>query len=573
MLDMRYLALACDYDGTVARSDKLAPEVASALGKLRKSGRRAVLVTGRTFEELVADLPDIELFDALVLENGGVLHWPRARETTPLCPSPSRALLERLAARGVSPLISGSAIIATRRPNEIAVLEAIRDLGLELQIIFNGDAVMVLPGGVNKGFGLSAALRKMGLSPHEVVGIGDGENDHSFLDLCECSAAVANAVPAIKAKVDFSTAGEDGKGVAELIEELITTDLSNRQPGGSGALIVLGTREDGTPVHILPYGQNLLVSGPSGAGKSTFATGMIERLIERRYQVCIIDPEGDYETVDDVVTIGNRLRAPQIEEVLDMLSDPGTNLVVNLLGVPLSDRPELFGLLFRRLQAMRARTGRPHWFVVDEAHHVFPAAWGLTPSLIPHRLGETILITYRPREVAMPVLALADVAVAVGPKPEVTLADFASALGIPAPPASELVTARDEVIVWQRSSGLNPIRVKVVRARSERLRHLRKYAEGNLGPRSFVFRGPERRLKLRASNLVSFCEIAAGVDESTWAYHLHAGHYSQWMSRVIKDPDLAREVAAVERRRDLAHDESLRLVRDAIDRRYMLPTA
>ena len=109
------------------------------------------------------------------------------------------------------------------------------------------------------------------------------------------------------------------------------------------------------------------------------------------------------------------------------LRDAGTNLVVNLLGIPLQDRPAFFAQLFPRLQAMRAHTGRPHWIVIDQVHHLLPATWGLAPSTLPQRLGETILITYRPREVAPSILALVDTAVAVGPSPDGPLAEFATA--------------------------------------------------------------------------------------------------------------------------------------------------
>ena len=59
------------------------------------------------------------------------------------------------------------------------MLEAIRELGLELQIIFNKGAVMVLPAGVSKASGLEAALALLKLSPHNLVGIGDiGDAKH-----------------------------------------------------------------------------------------------------------------------------------------------------------------------------------------------------------------------------------------------------------------------------------------------------------------------------------------------------------------------------------------------------------
>jgi hydroxymethylpyrimidine pyrophosphatase-like HAD family hydrolase len=568
---MRYLALAADYDGTLTMSGSPSAQVEGALERLRSSGRRVVLVTGRTFEEFAAACSSMALFDCVVLENGAVLYWPSRRQPTALCPPAAPELVRELARRGVEPVIRGQAIVATRRPNEVAVLETIRDLGVELQIVFNGGAVMVLPSGVNKGSGLKAALREIGLSTHDVVGVGNAENDHSFLQICECSVAVDNAVAALKAQVDFCTRGSDGSGVAELIEELITTDLSGRTPAGTGDLVELALRRDGTPVTFPPYACNILVSGPSGTGKSTFATGLIERLMDRSYQLCIIDPEGDYSTLDEIVTVGSRVRAPHVGEILERLSDPEAQVVVNLLGMPLRERPDFLSQLFPRLQALRARTGRPHWLLIDEVHHLLPAQWGLAPSTLPQRLGETILITYRPREVSASILAMVDTAVAVGPSPEATLAELAAALGTAPPqtPAGEIT--RDEVVVWQRTAGGDPFIAVMIPARSERLRHLRKYAEGDLGPTSFFFRGPGARMNLRAQNLTSFCEMATGVDDDTWLFHLHRGDYSAWMRGAIKDEDLAREVVAVEDAAHLTPTESRRMVCDAIDRRYMIP--
>jgi hydroxymethylpyrimidine pyrophosphatase-like HAD family hydrolase len=118
-------------------------------------------------------------------------------------------------------------IISTRQPEEAAVLAAIHDLGMELQVILNRGAVMVLPAGINKATGLLAALDSLGLSAHAVVGIGDAENDGAFLNLCECSVAVANALFALKEQVDWVTRGDDGAGVGEVIEELVANDLED----------------------------------------------------------------------------------------------------------------------------------------------------------------------------------------------------------------------------------------------------------------------------------------------------------------------------------------------------------
>ena len=71
-------------------------------------------------------------------------------------------------------------------------------------------------------------------------------------------------------------------------------------------------------------------------------------------------------------TSATRNSAPQMEDVTDALRDPKRSVVVNLLGVPLADRPKYFAQLLPRILEVKARTGRPHWLVVDEAHHLLP---------------------------------------------------------------------------------------------------------------------------------------------------------------------------------------------------------
>jgi hypothetical protein len=189
-----------------------------------------------------------------------------------LAERPPEAFVAALRQREVWPLSFGHVIVATWEPHETTVLEVIRDQGLELQVIFNKGAVMVLPAGVNKATGLSAALHELSLSPHNVVGVGDAENDHAFLSLCECSAAVANALPQLKERADIVTRGDHGAGVVELIEELLADDLRRREPGLTRLHILLGTRDDGSEVRLSPYGGNVLLVGTSGSGKSTLAT-------------------------------------------------------------------------------------------------------------------------------------------------------------------------------------------------------------------------------------------------------------------------------------------------------------
>ncbi len=221
---MHYLALACDYDGTLAKDGVVSPQTIDALERVGASGRKLILITGRLLEDLQMAFPRLDLFTYVVAENGALLYNPADLTEKLLGEAPPRQFIQALQERGVTPLVTGRVIVASLHPHEKTIVDVIAKLGLELQVIFNKGAVMVLPTGVNKATGLIAALQELKLSAHNVVGIGDAENDLSFLSLCECSVAVANAIPSLKEQADYTTKAENGDGVIELIEQLLADD-------------------------------------------------------------------------------------------------------------------------------------------------------------------------------------------------------------------------------------------------------------------------------------------------------------------------------------------------------------
>lgn len=232
---MRYIVLATDYDGTLAAHGKVAESTLEALRQVRLSGRKLLLVTGRQLPDLRSVFPRLDLFDLVVAENGALLYWPATREEKLLCDPPDSRFVRLLEQRGV-PIAVGRGVVATWEPHQALVLECIHDLGLELHVIFNKGSVMVLPSGVNKATGMLAALKDLGLSAHNVVGVGDAENDHAFLAECGCAVAVANALGTLKERADVVTQGKQGQGVEELIEQLLEDDLARyaskaRPPG------------------------------------------------------------------------------------------------------------------------------------------------------------------------------------------------------------------------------------------------------------------------------------------------------------------------------------------------------
>lgn len=216
----KYVALATDYDGTLAHDGVVDEPTIASLRRARRAGLRLLMVTGRELSDLFATFAHSDLFEMIVAENGALLYAPATKTSRTLADPPPPALIERLNQLGV-PLSVGRSIIATVEPYEVALLEAIRELGLEWHIIFNKGSVMALPSGVNKATGLKAALEVLAIDASRVVGVGDAENDLAFLSACGLSVAVANALPSVKSAAKRVTSAARGAGVAELISWLI----------------------------------------------------------------------------------------------------------------------------------------------------------------------------------------------------------------------------------------------------------------------------------------------------------------------------------------------------------------
>jgi hydroxymethylpyrimidine pyrophosphatase-like HAD family hydrolase len=570
---MRYHLLATDYDGTIATDGNVAAETVTALQDVLATGRKLVLVTGRELDELLAVYPDLTIFERVVAENGALLYRPATKERRALADPPPPALLAALRRHGVGPLSQGEVIVATLEPHEAVVLETIRELGLELQVIFNKGAVMILPAGVNKATGLTAALQELKISPHNVVGVGDAENDHSFLKLCERSAAVGGALPSIRDTADLVLEGTAGAGVRELAAALVAHDLeATRSPDRQQ--LTFGEDERGMPVTLEPYGSCILVCGASASGKSTVARRVVESLTQLAYQFCIIDPEGDYEEQSKAVVVGKPDSEPSREEVIQLLEDYGVNGVVCMTGVQISDRPRYFSALLTDLLQLRVRYGRPHWIVIDEAHHLLPADWEVPNSLLPESLVNVMLVTVHPELLSLEMQKRVTHFIAVGKTAPAMLEHFAATRGTPLTAVADGDAPELDVgeVLLYSCADASYRRVRIEPPSTEQRRHTRKYAVGQLPPdRSFYFRGPQGKLNLRAQNLLQFLELAAGVDDDTWTYHFQRSDYSRWFRDVIKDTELAAAAAAVERDRFSSRATALAGLRAAIESRYTLP--
>jgi HAD superfamily hydrolase (TIGR01484 family) len=245
---MQYLALATDYDGTLATDGHVDAVTLDALNRWKATGRKLILITGRRLDDFLNVFHHMDLFDLAVVENGAVLYSPANDTETLLGAAPPSEFVERLRDRilqlsstegipdefqtlvqkqDLQMLAVGRVIVATWTPHDRTVRELIDTMGLHhLQVIMNKGAVMILPQDVDKASGLKSALKLLNLAPEAVVGVGDAENDLAFLNLCGFSAAVSNALDEVAKAVRWVAETPRGAGVTELIDHLLAADSS-----------------------------------------------------------------------------------------------------------------------------------------------------------------------------------------------------------------------------------------------------------------------------------------------------------------------------------------------------------
>jgi len=567
---------ATDYDGTIAERNTVVDTTARALERVRSTGRKLLLVTGRMLADLQRVCPDADrMFDAIVAENGAVVYFPERREVRRIGDAPEPALLDALHRRGVR-FDVGSAIIATDAPFAEAALAAIRETGVERTLVFNKDALMLLPGGVTKGTGLAAVLAALELSPHNMVGIGDAENDHAFLATSEFAVAVADAVPALRERADYVTRAPGPRGAVEFIEEHVLRDLVDIVPRLKRHHMVLGEQADGTPVTVAAHGTRLLVVGPTATGKSTLTGVLVERVLDSGRSLVLLDPEGDYRTLaelEHVVVFGGKgeQALPAPEELDQLLRHPQTSLVLDLSAMTLAEKVGYATKVLAVITSVRSTTGLPHWLIIDEAHHVLPAEGSPAVDLLQPGAESLALITLSARDLAPAVrrLPTAIASTDIGTLHEAVLsARGARGLMSARESGDERPLERGEAAIAWLNGDTRVARLRPGKRRVQHRRHVRKYTEGELPPdRSFFFRGPAGSLNLRAANLARFVELAEGVDEATWQHHFQQSDYSRWLRDMIKDPDLAAEIETLERSR-LAAAESRREVLERVRAKY-----
>jgi HAD superfamily hydrolase (TIGR01484 family) len=543
-----YRALAVDYDGTLTEGRRPDETVLDALRAARASGLKVVLVTGRITSSLRDDFPDVdEHFDVIVAENGAVLARAREEERAlaePISPELSRALQ----AKGIS-FQRGRVLLSLSVEHAAAAELEIQRLGLEYHLSRNRAALMILPAAASKGGGLCAALSELGISPHSTLAVGDAENDHSLIDVCELGVAVGNAVDALKEHADVVLREADGTGIPAFLDGPILSGAVRVHPRRWN--VPLGAFDNGEPATVPGSQANVLVTGDSGSGKSYVAGLLAERLISLGYTVCVLDPEGEHDALGQLrgaAAVGGDEPVPRPDQLRRLVLHRLGSLVVDLSS--LSAEPKL-AYLVEACQALgreRAATGLPHWIVIDEAQLALEGA----AKRLDIAAGGFCVVTYQPERVPRHLLEQIDVLVALRDEPGRVGAVLAS-LGpafdarFPDRPTTVAVGPSRRALMATRQGG--PARVFTPASRvSAHVRHWRKYMHAKLPPhRWFLFRGQWGVTGRSAANVAELHDELQRAGLDVVEHHVVSGDFSRWIATVVKDDRLALAFAAVER--------------------------
>jgi hydroxymethylpyrimidine pyrophosphatase-like HAD family hydrolase len=554
---MKFSVLALDYDGIIARDGHADPAVLEAIREARSRQIVIALVTGRILSDLQRVLAEQGLFDVIVAENGAVLAFPSGR-TRLLGRPPPQAFLDELCRLKVAFKI-GECVLEADASAAPKILDAVRNLELPLMLVFNGGRVMVLPQAINKATGLREALNTLRLSLHNCIAIGDAENDFALLEACEIGVAVSWGSKSLCAIADDVLLGSGPAAVADYIRRVSAhTKLPPNRT--DRRRIILGKTADGRSVETAVHGHNILIAGDPRSGKSWITGLFCEQLILQGYCLCVIDPEGDYATLESlpgVVVFGSEEPPPRLSDVARALRYPEVSIVIDLSAITHAEKLSYLDKLLPMLAALRRRIGLPHWIVVDEAHYFLHQ-----PDLgqrVDFELAAYVLITYRPSQLHPELLGAVE-SIIVTP-----LTDPWEVRALTTLCGAQVMEAEwgnvlgglgiDEAAVLPQEAGARrvPQPFTITERITLHVRHRAKYFEVPMPEeQAFIFTCNGQLIGEQARTLREFVTIQDRLPVAAIEGHAQRGDYSRWIAEVFGDHLLAAEIRKIEKqfRRD-----------------------
>ncbi len=575
---MKLSVIAVDYDGTIAHDDRPAPAVLDAIAFARSRGITVLIVTGRILSELRRVAGPLGFVDGVVAENGAVIHLPGSGYTTTLAPPVSQDFVARLEAKGVA-FQAGQCLVDAGTGSARLMLEAIQEIELPLVLIFNRGQVMALAQGVSKATGLAAAPNMLRVSPGNALAIGDAENDHELLRLAEVGAAVEWGSASLQAAADVVVRGQGPEAVGAFIKE-VAQRIRLPVPARARRRLVIGHLEDGGDFSLGVRGRNVLITGETKSGKSWLAGLLCERLILHGYSICVIDPEGDYRTLEalpGVTVLGGDDPPPTPRDLARALRYADRSVIIDLSGLAHEEKYAYIRDMLPALNVMRRRRGVPHRIILDEAHYFLHD--GFAKDLLDLDFNGYTVVTYWPSRLPPELIAGIGVILVtresnpaevemlrahcrgrehIDPSIWTVLRDLPIAEAVALPGSEEAGTELRTFVVGER---LTP-----------HVRHKQKYVDVPINDsHAFVFESTGADGEARAHTLREFVVLLEGAPAPRSDAYLRRGDFSRWIDDVFGDHALARRIHDYEDRyaRGSAPDAVERIA-EAIRSRYDL---
>ena len=437
---------------------------------------------------------------------------------------------------------------------------------------------MTMPQGVSKGTGLHVALDTLRQSARNTLAIGDAENDHELLRLAEVGAAVPWASPALRAAADLVLPGDRNGSLATTLRALADTGLLPPVDHARRRLL-LGYTEDGREFWLGTRDRNVLIAGDTKSGKSWVAGLLCEQLILHGYCVCVIDPEGDYrslEALPGVTILGGDDPPPTPRQLMRALRYPDRSVVIDLSRQPQDAKRAYIHSVLPALNVLRQRTGLPHRIVLDEAHYFLQD--GDPERLLDLERNGYTVITYCASRLPKALLAATAVMIVTcesNPSeiealrrlcdqcPTANSANWELVRHLrPGQAASLPITAEAEGRV---------VLLTVAKRLTPHVRHRQKYVDVPVSEgQAFVFMNGAVVLS-RARTLRQFVHQIERLPQGVVDLHVQHGDFSRWLRDVYGDYALAADLRAIEtqHRASPSPDTVAKLV-DAVRSRYDL---
>lgn len=574
---MKLSVLALDYDGTIARHDALDPSVRAAIAGARSRGVVTVLVTGRILAELERVAGLLHFVDAVVAENGAVLHFPGSEHTSVLGPPMPRAFLDALVARRI-PHVAGRCLVDTDAGEAPRLLEIIRELELPLVLLFNGGRVMTLGQGISKATGLRRTLETLRLSPRNTLAIGDRENDHELLRLAEIGVAVEWGSAALRAAADVVLPGSGPEAVASYVTAMAESGRLP-VPARPRRRLRLGYTDDGQEFSLAVRGRNVLVAGDAKSGKSWVAGLLCEQLILHGYCVCVLDPEGDYRSLEElpgVTVLGGEDPPPVPRDLLRAMRYPDRSVVIDLSHQAHDEKVQYIRTVLPALNLLRQRTGLPHRILLDEAHYFLHDVDSHT--LLDLQSNGYTIVTYYASRLPEALLASTEIAIVTCESNPAEIAAFKQRCAGCGCADSEAWARLGRLKVGQATAlpitaeAAGQLRLLTLAPRlTPHVRHREKYVDMPVSDaRAFAFGEIDRRT-VHAHTLREFVATVSAGPASAMEPFLIRGDFSRWIRDVFGDRALAEELQTLEDgHRRGAHVDTLAEMVEAIRARYDL---